>query len=73
MAGHQENARAEQHGKNAHEFQVGKELARKPHGIIRSVQIAVDGRIYVCGADHRKRLDIHVQNAQQSESAKRVD
>jgi hypothetical protein len=48
-------------------------VAQPPDPAVRATQVSVSRGIKISGADHRKRLDVHGQDAEQRNPAQHVD
>ena len=69
----QNHAGAEEHGKDRHEFLVGKHPARNPDELVCAIKVTKGCGIEIRRGGHRKRLDVHHQNAEQREAAHDVN
>ena len=70
---HQDDARAEEHREDRHELLVGEHPAGHPDVEVCSFEVAVGGRVEVRRLGHRKRLDVHEENAEQRDAAQDVN
>ena len=71
--GKQQHAGPEQHREESHELHVEEDVTEAPHPPVDPLLLTEGGRIDVGAERHRKRLDIHPQDAQQSETTQHID
>ena len=71
-AGENHHACAKQHGKNAHEFGVGDDVAQPPGQIVDTIQITKGAGVTIGCKGHGERLNVHDQDAQQGKAPENV-
>ena len=72
-AGHQENARAEQHRKYAQEFLINKNVCKKPGAKIKRICATHEQRVGVGREGHSERVNVHDQDAEDRHTTKYVE
>ena len=69
----QHHTGSKQHREEPHELHVKEDVTESPNPAIDPLLLTEGGRIHVGAERHRKRLDVHHQDAEQGETTQHID